>query len=171
MMENPFDEQENKKQRPTFLMVLCILTFIGSGWGILSNLYSVFMAGVLNGGNFQMEQYSTMMNEMEGEGLGSFWSNFLSSSMEVAQIAMMHAREIAIMQLVLSIVSLVGAILMFQLRRLGFYLYVAAQIIMLFVLPYFAGFSSIVIISLVGSAFLSLIFIVMYAVNVKYMNR
>ena len=41
-MENPFEEQQNKLQRPTFLLVLCILTFIGSGWGTLSNLFSVF---------------------------------------------------------------------------------------------------------------------------------
>ena len=32
-MENPFEEQQNQFQRPTFLLVLCILTFIGSGWG------------------------------------------------------------------------------------------------------------------------------------------
>ncbi|MFR5958710.1 MAG: hypothetical protein ACLUHA_03330, partial [Bacteroides stercoris] len=38
--------------------------------------------------------------------------------------------------------SLLGAILMFQLRRIGFYFYTAAQILMLFVLPYFAGFNS-----------------------------
>ena len=43
-MENPFEEQQNQFQRPTFLLVLCILTFIGSGWGTLSNLFSVFTA-------------------------------------------------------------------------------------------------------------------------------
>ncbi len=91
--------------------------------------------------------------------------------MEVAQIALVHAREIAIMQLVLSIISLLGAVLMFRLRRIGFYFYVAAQILMLFVLPYFAGFSSVVVIRLMGSAFVSLVFIVMYAVNVKYMDQ
>ncbi len=170
-MENPFQEQQNKRQCPTFLMVLCILTFIGSGWGVISHLYSVFVAGVLNDGNVQMEYYQSMMNEMEGESLSSFWSDFLTSSMEVAQIALVHAREIAIMQLVLSIISLLGAVLMFRLRRIGFYFYVAAQILMLFVLPYFGGFSSVVVIRLMGSAFVSLVFIVMYAVNVKYMDQ
>ncbi len=169
-MENPFEEQQNGRRRPVFLTVLCILTFIGSGWGVLSNLFSIFTADALNESHIRMEQYSTLMGEMEGEELSSFWANFLSSSMEMAQIAMMHAREIATMQLVLGIVSLLGAILMFRLSRLGFYLYVAAQVLMLFVFPYFAGFSAVVLVSLFGSALFTAVFIAMYAVNVRYMN-
>ena len=38
-MENPFETE--KAVRPTFLTVLCILTFIGSGWGTVSNLFSL----------------------------------------------------------------------------------------------------------------------------------
>ena len=68
-MENPFEEQQNKLQRPTFLLVLCILTFIGSGWGTLSNLFSVFTAG-LTDSSMQMEHYSSMLNSMD-QGAGS----------------------------------------------------------------------------------------------------
>lgn len=32
------DEQTTETKRPVFLTVLCILTFIGSGWGIISSL-------------------------------------------------------------------------------------------------------------------------------------
>ena len=170
-MENPFEKQQCVRLRPVFLTVLCILTFIGSGWGILSNLFSIFTADMLNDNYIQMEQYSTLMGEVEDKGLPSFWANFLTSSMEMAQVAMVYAREIATMQLVLSIVSLVGAILMFRLRRVGFYLYAAAQILMLFVFPYFAGFSSVVIVSLFGSALFTVFFIAMYAVNLKHMSR
>ena len=35
-MENPFSAE--RPVRPTFLTVLCILTFIGSGWGLINNL-------------------------------------------------------------------------------------------------------------------------------------
>ena len=168
-MENPFQEQQNRPQRPTFLLVLCILTFIGSGWGVLSNLFSIFTAGMMNG-SLQMEQYSTMMGDMENSGASSFMSGFLNSSMEVLKATAAHAREIAGMQLVLSIVSLLGAILMFQLRRPGYYLYVAAQILALFVMPYFAGFSTLVVIGMAWSAFISAVFIILYALNLKYMR-
>lgn len=169
-MENPFETQENKPQRPTFLLVLCILTFIGSGWGTLSSLFSLFTAGLMDG-NMQMEQLSSTMNNIEGsEGFASIFSNFMSSSMEMVQATMMHAREIAIMQIVLYVVSLLGAILMFQLRRIGFYLYAAAQILMLFILPYFAGFSTLVVAGMLFGAFWTLGFIVTYALGLKYMK-
>ena len=166
----PFEEQQNKLQRPTFLLVLCILTFIGSGWGTLSNLFSVFTAG-LTDSSMQMEHYSSMLNSMD-QGAGSaVLSDILNSTMASLQATFVHAREIAVVSLVLSVISLLGAILMFQLRRLGFYLYTAAQILALFVLPYFAGFSMYVGMVMFFSGLISLLFIILYAVNLKYMTR
>ena len=166
----PFEEQQNKLQRPTFLLVLCILTFIGSGWGTLSNLFSVFTAG-LTDSSMQMEHYSSMLNSMD-QGAGSaVFSDILNSTMASLQATFVHAKEIAVVSLVLSVISLLGAILMFQLRRLGFYLYTAAQILALFVLPYFAGFSMYVLIVMFFSGLISLLFIILYAVNLKYMTR
>lgn len=167
-MENPFEE--NKSQRPAFLMVVCILTFIGSGWSILSNLYSLFMVDFLNG-NMQMEQYSNMMGNMEDQGVSSFLSGFMNSSMEVLQVTMLHAKEIAVFQLILSVISFVGAILMFQLKRLGFYLYTGAQVLMLCIMPYFAGLSIVVVGTMFMGGFGALLFIILYAVNLKHMNR
>ncbi len=169
MMENPFEEI-NKLQRPTFLFVLCILTFIGSGWNVLSNLFSLFTAGMMDS-TLQMEQYSNIMENMENGATSAFMSGLFSSSMQLLQSTAVHAREITALQLSLAVVSLLGAILMFQLRRLGFYLYAAAQILTLFILPYFAGFSLVVMIGLLWSGFITLIFIILYAVNLKYMVR
>lgn len=169
-MENPFEEKQNSPVRPTFLLVICILTFIGSGWSVLSNLFSIFTSGMMDS-SLQMEQYSNMMGNIEGSASSSFLTGFLNSSMEVLQATAAHAREIAVMQLVLSVISLLGGIMMFQLRRFGFYLYTAAQILALFVLPYFAGFSTLVVIGMLWSAFISLIFIILYAVNLRYMVK
>lgn len=169
-MENPFEEKQNSPVRPTFLLVICILTFIGSGWSVLSNLFSIFTSGMMDS-SLQMEQYSNMMGNIEGTASSSFLTGFLNSSMEVLQATAAHAREIAVMQLVLSVISLLGGIMMFQLRRFGFYLYTAAQILALFVLPYFAGFSTLVVIGMLWSAFISLIFIILYAVNLRYMVK
>ena len=42
-MENPFEEEKQPNKRPAFLTVLCILTFIGAGFSILSELAVLFM--------------------------------------------------------------------------------------------------------------------------------
>lgn len=166
-MENPFEE--NKMKRPTFLTVLCILTFIGSGWGVLSQLFSFFTAGMVDS-SVQMEQYSNMVENMENSGTASFLSGFLSSTQEVLSATMAHAKEIAIISLVLSLLSLCGAILMFNLKRIGFYCYTVAQILMLFVTPFFAGFSMIVITGMIFSAIFTVLFIILYSLNLKYMR-
>ena len=166
-MENPFET--NQLKRPTFLTVLCILTFIGSGWGVLSQLFSLLFTNLVDV-SAQTEQLNTMMDNMESGAGTSFLSGILSSSQEVMQATMMHAKSIAVISLVLSLLSLCGAILMFSLRRIGFYIYTVAQLLLLFVVPYFAGFSMIVVMGMLFSALFTVVFIILYAQNQKAMR-
>ena len=166
-MENPFET--NQLKRPTFLTVLCILTFIGSGWGVLSQLFSLLFTNLVDV-SAQTEQLNTMMDNMESGAGTSFLSGILSSSQEVMQATMMHAKSIAVISLVLSLLSLCGAILMFSLRRIGFYIYTVAQLLLLFVVPYFAGFSMIVVMGMLFSALFTVVFISLYALNLKAMR-
>ena len=166
-MENPFET--NQLKRPTFLTVLCILTFIGSGWGVLSQLFSLLFTNLVDV-IAQTEQLNTMMDNMESGAGTSFLSGILSSSQEVMQATMMHAKSIAVIGLVLSLLSLCGAILMFSLRRIGFYIYTVAQLLLLFVVPYFAGFSMIVVMGMLFSALFTVVFIILYALNLKAMR-
>lgn len=166
-MENPFET--NQLKRPTFLTVLCILTFIGSGWGVLSQLFSLLFTNLVDV-SAQTEQLNTMMDNMESGAGTSFLSGILSSSQEVMQATMMHAKSIAVISLVLFLLSLCGAILMFSLRRIGFYIYTVAQLLLLFVVPYFAGFSMIVVMGMLFSALFTVVFIILYALNLKAMR-
>lgn len=171
MMENSMKqlEQQNQK-RPIFLMVLCILTFIGSGWNIISNLSSLFTIGLVENEQMVMQQFSSVSDEVQQSVYLNSWARFFESSIEWAKVTFEYRRSIAIIQLVLGLLSLLGAILMYQLRRIGFYFYVAAQILMLFVLPYFAGFTMIVLLIMGTSAFMTLLFILLYAVNLKHLH-
>ena len=167
-MENSLEE--NSFRRPTFLVVLCIFTFVGSGWNILADLFYLFTANIIDG-TIDIEQNSAMVGELESQGIDSFFSGFWNSSLRLMQAGMQHAREIVVFQLILNVVVLAGAILMFQLRRPGFYLYVAAQILLLFIWPYFAGFHLAVIIKMLLAGLVSFLFIALYAFQLKYMNR
>lgn len=151
------------------MTVLCILTFIGSGWGVLSQLFSLLFTNLVDM-SAQTEQFNAVMDNMESEAGTSFLSGILNSSQEVMQATMMHAKSIAVISLVLSLLSLCGAILMFSLRRIGFYIYVVAQLLLLFVVPYFAGFSMIVVMGMLFSALFTVVFIILYALNLKAMR-
>lgn len=145
-MENIFAEDQQPK-RPTMLTVLCVLTFIGSGFTLLSNLSATLMsASVLD----------AVRDFYESAGYGSLYD-----TMEASMLAF---KRVAPYMLLFTLVSLFGAIVMFRLKRMGFFLYAAAQLIML-VFPLCFG-ADINILSL----FFTLLFVVLYAVQLKYMN-
>ena len=116
------------KQRPAFLTVLCILTFIGSGLSILMWLLGIFGIGALD--------------------------NFLSSYGGTTDTGVLKP----ILMLVFSAASLYGAIMMWGLKKMGFYLYVAAQILLLVF-----GWG---ILALVFTA----LFVILYGLNLKHLQ-
>lgn len=147
LMENPMIEGN---KRPEFLTTICVLTFIGSSFSILGGIVSLFMSNPV-----VVEAMETAM-----ENSGQEMPEMFSKTFE-------HAASIGAISIVLSIMSLVGAIMMFKLNRTGFYLYTIAQVAMLFVSPIFLGFEAF---SKWGLIFTTG-FIVMYAVNLKHMNK
>ena len=157
-MENPFETE--KPVRPIFLTVLCILTFIGSGWGTVSNLFSL-VAFSPEAIVAQIQQITTMTGT---EGAPSWMSSFMGSSIEMLQTTIKHAIPIY------SLLTLF-AILMFNLKRTGFYLYAFAQIAQLFVLPMYSGWNMVVMASMIVSGFFALLFIILYGVNLSKMRN
>ena len=158
-MENPFSAE--RPVRPTFLTVLCILTFIGSGWGLINNLFqlAMFTPERLVA---QIQQITTMAG---AEAQPSWVSSLMTSSLEVLQTTIMHGKAIYSLAALCSVVSLIGAFMMYKLKRNGFYLYVIAQIGQLFILPVYSGWNSVVLISMAMSGFWALVFIILYALN------
>jgi len=115
--------------RPTFLSVLCILTFIGSGLGLLFGIIGIVAAGAIE----------SFASYMQVPGLGG---NIV----------------VQIISIVLVAASLYGAIQMWKLKKLGFYIYAAANVILLVM--------SFGIMSLIFTA----LFIVLYYLNFKVME-
>ena len=142
MAEAPtVDAPEQKPQeegRPTFLTVLCILTYIGSGFKTLIFLILLLAAGAVSG----------WLGSLPGMGdMGGFGSGYL------------------VIVLVLALASLYGAIMMWQLKKIGFYLYSGVNVIALFI-PIIMASGKFSIFGLVITA----LFITLYGLNLKYLK-
>lgn len=167
MSENLDLEYANEQTGiPTFLKVLCILTFIGAGFGLLSALYSVF---TVQSGVASLENSQEILRNVKSP-LGD-----LSGQIE----AMKKWGLISgILNLVGNGLCLFGAILMWKLKKVGFFLYVVGQIIA-FVsafLMFSSGGSgglmqSMMVIAIIVQAIFVIAFVVMYAVNLKHLNK
>lgn len=141
---NPFEPQ--KQSRPSFLTVLCVLTFIGSGLGVLGNLLYAFVAKDL--ASYPSPFSNPMFDEM---------------MLKMAEVA---SWKYAILALI-SIISIIGAVFMLYMKKQGFHIYTAAQILILFLSPLFLQ-------NTINPGFLSIIitgaFIGLYALHYKLMT-
>jgi hypothetical protein len=100
-------------KRPTFLTVLCILSFIGLGFGIMSNiiglLFSKGMDAVSGIAEEGMDQALTEI-ESDAPAMGSFMESIFGG----AKQAMEHYTLITSVSLICSIIALVGVIYIFS---------------------------------------------------------
>lgn len=138
-MEEMNNLPQAKKVRPTLLTVLCILTFIGSGLSVLIFLLAAVLFGVMA----DVLADIPGMSMMTGGGTVFF-----------------------IVMFILAFVSLFGAIKMWGLKKIGFYLYTAAQVLMIIVPLVLIEGAKVGVFGIV----ITLIFIILYAINLKAME-
>lgn len=146
---------------PVFLKVLCILTFVGSGIGVLGALIGLATSGLANDG-------FRMMEHMDNGIFGDFGFNI--EQMIKWQKYMNFAN------LGGSLLCLTGALLMWRLKKTGYFLYVPGVLIPLVVsaigMQYImTGFmASMGIIGVFISGLIAAAFIVMYGLNFKHLK-
>lgn len=164
------DMNTGAKQRPTLLTVICILSFIAGAWGIISGAMNL-MAG--SGSDemaklrAQMEESQAQMGEL-GEG-GDAMNGMMDGMMEAAEKTAASAKPMGIASIVLSLLSLFGVWKMWNLQKQGFYIYLLAALAGLIVPFVFMGFNIISIAAVGLGGLFTILFIILYAVNLKHM--
>jgi len=144
-MTEQVTQQENK--RPTLLTVLCILSFIGAGFGILGYITAGIIGGAASAaGSLSTDPDAALAADVAGE---------VGSSLLI----------FAVIGLVVTLISLFGVIKMWKLQKQGFYIYVGASIV---------AFIMTLLMTPVGFPVMPLVFmivfIVLYGMNLKHMK-
>jgi hypothetical protein len=169
-MADALQDYERPDARPTFITVLCILTFIGSGWGLISESIRYFNA------NSQAEVISKVKEQTNADlsknrDTTKADSKFAEMMVKGLNMSPENIRKGALANGVAAILCLAGAFLMWSLKRTGFYLYVAGTLVGI-TSPFliFGTDNFLAIISSVVIGFIGLIFVILYGVNLKYMK-
>lgn len=153
-MEQITEIETERQERPQFLSVICVLSFIGSGFWLLFSLVGMLAAGpILNViSELVLNNSEKLQNLSEKDMEGLQMISSLGKGMIIAGFAV---------SLLLASLSLFGAIKMWNLQKSGFILYCIANGLIL-------GFNlltfNIIGVLIVGG------FIVMYAVNRKHLR-
>lgn len=175
MRESLYDFESEPEKRPSFLTWLCILTFIGSGWAIISCVWTYTVADKTNI-VFQESVYTKKD------------SGFLKDTADIRRhekpsplegkikaslskiVNTENMRKAAIGGFIASILTLAGAILMWNLRRQGFYIYILGVVFGILVPFYLYGNDLIAVGATSFANFFGLVFIALYALNLKSMR-
>jgi len=128
-----------EKKRPGLLSVMCILTYIGRGLNIIVWILAIIAFGAIE----SMLGGIPGMGGLVSAGIGYF-----------------------VGALILSIIAFIGAIMMWKMKKMGFYLWILANVIE-FILPFIliSGYPF----NIVGLIIL-IVFIILYGINLKNME-
>ncbi len=139
-------EIDDIKKRPVSLTVLCILTFLGSGFSALSNLSWVLL-------------YDTFLEVI--------LSNDSEIMQQMAETIMATNKMMFLVDFLLYAGSLAGAILMFNLKKLGFHIYTVANVLLALSPAFFVEGQGI---NFMGLGLITIPFIVLYALHLKHLK-
>ncbi len=141
--ENTEVKETPTKKRPALLTVLCILSFIGSGLSVL-----VYLLLLIGAGTFL-----------------SFLGNVPGFGDAMAESGAGGGMAYLAITLVLNAGTLTGAIMMWGLKKLGFWIYAGAFVLQ-FILPMIMVSGKFSIFGLIIMA----LFITLYGINLKHMS-
>ena len=164
---------EETTMRPTFLTVLCILTFLGSGWGIVDSVIDYFSAETAGDAIEMVEEtMDDAMDEIDdNDDMSEKQKDFITNMMGgiIESLTPENIRKSSIVNFLSCLLTLFGAILMWQLKRNGYFLYIAGIAVM--VIGMAVIFKGIIGLAAAGAtAFIGVLFIVLYGVNLKHMK-
>jgi hypothetical protein len=130
--------------RPVFLTVLCILSFIAAGLGVLGYITAITVMGAVSAGASALEGAGAVMTQSMGPSAGLVWAY-------------------VIVGFLTTIVGLFGVIKMWKLQKIGFFLYVGASVVSMIMGIVYSGFG-------VMGVLFPVLFIVLYGLNLKHLK-
>ena len=145
-------------KRPQFLTVLCILTFIGSGLSFIGALWGYFSIKA-------SEKFLQNITNSEDHAHG-----MISGMQETMMKAVENAVPNMVIGLLCALICLYGAILMWKLKRNGFFIYTIGEITPA-ISAFFLGADGLIggAGAVVGLLF-AVVWIVLYAINFKHLR-
>lgn len=161
--ENPANDQNLSsapKKRSTFLTVICILSFVAIGYGIISELVTI---ATFDPDTFAMVE-AEFEDAMDEVGDDNPAAGFLEGIMDMGRDAIEHQITLSWIGVAGNLLCLFGVIMMWRLRKPGYYIYLIGQFG-----PLIAAVVLVSGLALFGLIWL-IIFPILYALNLKDMS-
>lgn len=155
----------NKNFRPVFITILCIITFIGSIGGIIVNSLGYIHADA------EVEKISSGRSKTQLRNLFTSQNTVTEEHVRIGNLNVANYKKFSIGCIASYILCLVGTILIFKLKKTGFYSFTLGTFFNL--LTHFLLFGDnfgTMGISIVA-ALTGFVFVILFGMNLKYMEE
>jgi ABC-type Fe3+-siderophore transport system permease subunit len=176
MEKNLYEFESEPEKRSSFLTWLCILTFIGSGWSIISCIWSYTTAAktsTMFSQKVEMKRDSALQKDTAAVAIdkkhSAFEGKIKASFSKILKED--NIRKTAIGGFIAALLTLTGALFMWHLKKEGFYIYILGVVFGILVPFYIFGNDLIAVGATSFANFFGLVFTALYALNLKSMNR
>lgn len=160
--------QQNQKTRPTLLTVIGILSFIGLGYRILTGLINAALGTATS--SIAPFLNDVFENEVDLSDVPESLQSFIESLFDAVTRLLNNVTSIYLTVVLLSVIALLGVIMMWQLKKSGFYVYAAARSLIAFVPFIFIGYNLVSLLWFTASIVFGILFIILYSLNIKEMS-
>lgn len=157
-----------EKKASSFLKVLCVLTYVGSGGGAVNSLISIAFGGNVED---QMAEAQTQMMQLYDAAASSpFVQDLVLAYVDMMDQLVENYMTMNLTALLAQLLNVAGAALMWKLKRNGYYIYLVGQLITIVMPMIFFGFNLIGGIMIASGAIFSILFLVLYGTQLKHMK-
>lgn len=160
-------------ERPKFLKVLCILTFISSAWIVLTNSFTLFnykdVAKGMENAKVQVNKNDSVLQKQGKSQKNAFQIKMiraLSTAMTPENV-----RYNAMGNILAQLFCFFGAFLMWKLNKKGYPLYILGIALGIAVPFYLYGNNFIAVFAALIPTFFGVLFVVFYGMNLKAMTK
>lgn len=156
--------------RPTFLTVLCILTWIGCAISLVTNALAMMAMGAVSAVKDAVVENAEVLQDS----LGVTMADGAEAKMDVANAAADSAiaagSTVFLIGIIGAVLALIGSVMMWKLKKMGFYVYVVAELAPVIAMAVLLGGTAFSGATAMASMILPVAFVVMYGLNLKHMK-
>jgi hypothetical protein len=155
-----------KQKRGEFLFTIIALSWISQGSAAASTLFTMLS------GRGQLEKTNELLSKASSQEAEAEWVNtMISTGKGFIDVFLDNFYNISLLNLLVVMTGAFGVYLMYKLKKIGFVFYIAYCAMELGVLQYYFGHLSMTIFSLLSTGLVSVLFIILYSVNLKRMTE
>jgi len=161
---------QQEEKRPTFLTVLCILTFINIGINLLTLLFQLAVGPTpeeeMLAERVELTKATSQLEDAGMDGFAGMMDQLMAMTAEIQESFYLAM----IVSLVTYLIGLFGALKMFQGQKIGFHLYIIYSLLAVGGVYLYISPQNIPSISIIFGLILSGIFVFMYSRNLSWLK-